>query len=391
MRAFIAIVIKDLRVRFSSPAELVFFILLPLVFTVVLSGASITGAAKGRAAPLVLLQDAVGSTESRAFTAMIGSMPDVRIRQVKDPTALISTSEPDLLLSLSSSSTPGTGLPFTLTFKLSPWRGSAAATAKRVGDWLLAARSGPGTTAGTAADRGADPSAAPAAAAPAAAAPAAVPAEDSASITSGAGGGPSAAATSNAGQIITWALVPLLGLGAGFITERRRGTMRRIYTTPAPRGVVAAASVAAEMLGALVQISLLIFFGTLAFQLPWFSHPLELLGLTVAFCLAGSSLGVLLGAVCRTPRQAASLGLAVSMVLAVFGGCWYPSSFFPAALRSVKGLDPAGWAMDGFLAALSPSAGAGPAVQSAALLLGFALVVFLLAAAASRARRASIA
>lgn len=387
MRAFIAIVIKDLRVRFSSPAELVFFILLPLVFTVVLSGASITGSAKGRAAPLVLLQDAVGSTESRAFTAMIGSMPDVRIRQVKDPTALISTSEPDLLLSLSPSSTPGTGLPFTLTFKLSPWRGSAAATAKRVGDWLLAARSGPGTTAGTAADRGAGPAAAQTAAAQIVAAPA----ENSASITSGAGGGPSAAATSNAGQIITWALVPLLGLGAGFITERRRGTMRRIYTTPAPRGVVAAASVAAEMLGALVQIVLLIFFGTLAFQLPWFSHPLELLGLTVAFCLAGSSLGVLLGAVCRTPRQAASLGLALSMVLAVFGGCWYPSSFFPAALRSVKGLDPAGWAMDGFLAALSPSAGAGPAVQSTALLLGFALVVFLLAAAASRARRASIA
>jgi ABC-2 type transport system permease protein len=167
--------------------------------------------------------------------------------------------------------------------------------------------------------------------------------------------------------------------------------MRRIYTTPAPRVVVAAASVAAEMLGAVVQIGLLIFFGALAFGLPWFSHPLELIVLVVAFCLAGASLGVLLGAVCRTSRQAGSLGLAISMVLAVFGGCWYPASFFPAALRNVKGLDPAGWAMDGFLAALSPSAGAGPAVKSAVLLLGFALVVLLLAAAASRGRRASIA
>lgn len=367
MRAFIAIMIKDLRVRFSSPVELVFFILLPLVFTVVLSGASIAGSARGQAAPLVLLNDGVGSPESRAFTAMIQTMPDVRLRQVTDPTALISTSEPDLLLSLSPSSTPGSGLPFTLTFKLSPWRGSAAATAKRVGDWLQAARTGE-------------------AAAPAPAV--ASPAESSAPA---AAEGPSSAATSNAGQIITWALVPLLGLGAGFITERRRGTMRRIYTTPASRGIVAAASVAAEMLGALVQISLLIAFGTLAFHLPWFSHPLELIALTAAFCLAGSSLGMLLGAVCRTSRQAASLGLALSMVLAVFGGCWYPSAFFPAALRSVKGLDPAGWAMDGFLAALSPSAGAGPAVQGAALLIGFALVVFLLAAAASRARSASIA
>jgi ABC-2 type transport system permease protein len=380
MRAFAAIVIKDLQVRFSSPTELVFFILLPLVFTVVLSGASIAGSARGQAAPLVLVQDGVGSMESRAFATMIKAMPDVRIRQVSDPTALISTSEPDLLISLTPSLSAGNGLPFALTFKLSPWRGSAAGTAKRVGDWLLAARSGQGNGAG--AGRGA--------AAGAGAGPAA-PAAESAPVTPGAADGQSAAATSNAGQIITWALVPLLGLGAGFIGERRRGTMRRIYTTPAPRVVIAAASVAAEILGALVQISLLIFFGTMAFGLPWFSHPLELMGLVVAFCLAGSSLGALLGALCRTSRQASSLGLALSMVLAVFGGCWYPSAFFPAALRSVKGLDPAGWAMDGFLAALSPSAGAGPAVQSAVLLLGFALVVFLLAAAASRGRRATIA
>ncbi len=106
--------------------------------------------------------------------------------------------------------------------------------------------------------------------APASAAPAPRAADP---IPSGSIDAPSAAATGNAGQIITWALVPLLGLGAGFIGERRRGTMRRIQSTPAPRGIVTAASVAAEMLGALVQICLLIGFGTLAFHLPWFSHP----------------------------------------------------------------------------------------------------------------------
>ena len=98
---------------------------------------------------------------------------------------------------------------------------------------------------------------------------------------------------------------------------------------------------------------------------------MELLGLSVAFCLAGASLGALLGAVCRTSRQAGSLGLALAMVLAVFGGCWYPSAFFPASLRSVTRMDPAGWAMDGFLAVLSPSAGTGPALRSTALLLAF--------------------
>ena len=100
MRAFFAIIIKALRVRFSSPLELVFFILLPVVFTVVLSGVSMTGNRTGAQAPLVLLQDTVGSPASRAFGALLGQMPDVRVRGVTDPTALISTSEPDLLLSL---------------------------------------------------------------------------------------------------------------------------------------------------------------------------------------------------------------------------------------------------------------------------------------------------
>jgi ABC-2 type transport system permease protein len=399
MRAFFAIIIKDLRVRFSSPMELVFFILLPLVFTVVLSGASMAGSGKGKAAPLVLIHDGVESPASRAFTMMMGTMPDIRVQHVSDPTALISTTGPDLLLSLTPSTDPRHGLPFTLTFRPSPWRGSAGATAQRVGDWLEAARSGAGATTGAAADPSIAAAASAAPAAPAApevapAAPAiapAAPVANSASVATVTGDGVSAAATSNAGQIITWALVPLLGLGAGFITERRRGTMRRIHTTPAPRSVVTAASVAAEMLGALVQIGLLISFGALAFHLPWFSHPVELVGLSVAFCAAGASLGAVLGALCRTPRQAGSLGLALSMVLAVFGGCWYPSRFFPPSLRGVTGLDPAGWAMDGFLAVLAPAAASGTALRSTALLLGFGLVVFLLAAAASRARRSSMA
>ncbi len=374
MRAFFAIIIKDLRVRFSSPLELVFFILLPVVFTVVLSGVSMTGNRKGAQAPLVLLQDTVGSPASRAFGALLGQMPDVRVRGVTDPTALISTSEPDLLLSLTPPASTGGELPFTLTFKLSPWRGSAGATAHRVGDWLSAARTG-----------------APAGTGPASAAPStATAAAPEPSLTTGTLDAPSAAATGNAGQIITWALVPLLGLGAGFITERKRGTMRRVQTTPAPRSIVTAASVTAEMLGALVQMALLIGFGTLVFGLTWFSHPVELLMLSVAFCLAGAALGALLGALCRTSRQAGSLGLALAMVLAVFGGCWYPAAFFPASLRSVTKIDPAGWAMDGFLAVLSPSAATGPALRSTVLLLAFGVVVFILAALAARSRRAAV-
>jgi ABC-2 type transport system permease protein len=373
MRGFIAIIVKDLRVRFSSPMELVFFILLPIVFTLVLSGFSTRPAGSTQALPLVLVHDAAGSDESGAFRALLGTMPGVRVRDVDDPTDLISSSEPDLLISLSSAADPATGFPFTTTFRLSPWRGSAGATAQSVATWLEAARSGEGPAVETtaAAPNTAEPS-------PAAAA------------SNGSADEPSKAEISNAGQIITWVLMPLLGIGTGFITERRRGTMRRVWTTPVSRGLAIAASIVAEVLGALVQMGLLIAFGSVVLGLSWFAHPLELVGLSVAFCLAGASLGALLGAVCRTPRQSSSLGLALGLVMAVLGGCWYPSTMFPASLRGITNLDPAGWAMKGFLAVLSPSAASSEAVASMALLSAFGVVVFALAALASRRRGASV-
>jgi ABC-2 type transport system permease protein len=390
MRAFVAIVIKDLKVRFASPVELVFFLVLPLVFTVVLTGASMGGGAGRPREPLVLLQDTAHTPASAAFGLLLGGMPGIRLRVVTDPTELIGSSEPDLLLTVTpggAEATDGGGLPFGLMFRLSPWRGSAAATAEKVGAWLEAARGGRETEGAAAAT----PSAA-AATAPAATPTATPGATPTATPTAAPrASGPSAAATGNAGQIITWALVPLLGLGAGLLGERRRGTLMRVRSTPAPRAVVTAASMAAEALGALVQIGILAGFGALVFGLPWLAHPVELLVLSAAFCVAGASGGLLLGAICRTPRQAGSLGLAVALVLAVLGGCWYPAAFFPAGLRAVTRLDPAGWAMDGFLAVLSTGPVGSVPLHSAALLAGFAAAAALLASLLARSRRASAA
>ena len=362
MNRFLTLTAKDLRIRFTSPVTLVFFLVLPLVFTIVLSG----GASAGRGTPprdaLILVQDLSKTAASTAFVARLSGMPGVRIRQVIDPTDLLRSSEPDLLISLDKGGAAG----LTVRFRLSPWK-PAGSTAGRVRTWL---------ESGTAA--------APAAAS---AAPTAAPAAQDAETATFS----SAAATSNAGQIITWVLVPLLGIGSNFISERRRGTMRRILATPTSSATTIAATAAAEVLAALVQIGLLVAFGAVAFHLPWLSHPAELIALSVAFCVGGASLGALLGLFARTERQAGSLGIAVAMVLAVLGGCWYPAVLFPAGLRAVTALDPAGWAMDGFLAVLSPAASAAGAWKSAALLLCFSAAVLLLTLGASRVRRVSLA
>jgi ABC-2 type transport system permease protein len=356
MCAFISVLIKDLRIRFSSPLELVFFLVLPLVFTVVLSGTGGAGGAAGgdaAAARVVLVQDAVQSAVSRGVIARLGADPGLSVRETRDPVELLNDAGADLLLTFTPSAASSLREPFDVKVRLSPWRGSAESTARRVAALL----------------NGGTPS------------PAAPDVSPGASDSSD-------AATGSAGQVVTWVLVPLLGLGANFIAERKRGTMRRVLASPARRSAVTAGIAGAEMLAALVQVALLVLFGAFAFHLPWLAHPLELAALSAAFCAAGAALGAFLGTFCSTQRQAGSLGLAVAMVLAVLGGCWYPASLFPAALREAAHWNPAGWAMEGFLSVLSPGSAAAAALRDAGLLSLFAAAAFLLTAVVSRARRA---
>ncbi len=370
MTAFFSVLIKDLRVRFSSPLELVFFLALPLVFIMVLSGSSTAPAENG--ASLVLIEDRVGSESSRELSAAIASLPEIRVRQVSDPGELLRDAKADLMITVRPAASPDGKRPFTVNVRLSPWRGPAAA-AERVGAYLSSLGAPEGTRSA---------SAATAVPVPAAVSASYARLDNGASVSV-----PSEAAMGNAGQIVTWVLVPLLGLGSTFIAERRRGTLRRTRAAPVSSTAVAGGTAAAEVLAALVQIALLVCFGTVALGLPWLAHPLELAAVSVSFCVAGAALGALLGLFCSTERQAGSLGLAVSMVLAILGGCWYPDSYFPAGIRSITRLDPAGWAMRGFLAVLSPEAGVGGALQDAALLTLFAAVVLLATAAVSRLRK----
>ncbi len=377
MKEFFAIVVKDLRVRFASPMSLVFFLVLPLVFTAILAGTGGSTAGSEGRTPLVLVRDRDGGPAGRSLVALLGRMPEVRVREVSDPAEILRSSEPDLLVSIEPSTAPGS-VPHVKLLP-SPWK-SSAETVRAVGEWLASQGAPRSASPAQPADRSA-PADRPAPVEGSAPNDRPAPREAAATVTA-----PSSAATGNAGQIITWVLVPLLGLGAGTIAERRRGTLRRALVAPIPRATVTLAPAAAEILAALVQVGLLAGFGAAAFGLPWMSHPLELASLSVAFCFAAAALGALLGSVCRTERQAGSLGLAIAMVLAVLGGCWYPSAFFPAGLRSVTRLDPAGWAMDGFLAVLSRGSAAA-AWRPVALLAGFGACALVIVALVGRLRR----
>lgn len=183
-------------------------------------------------------------------------------------------------------------------------------------------------------------------------------------------------ANSSAGQLVTWVFIPLLAISALFASERQQGTLRRLLTTPTRKATFLLGTISGQVVMALVQMSLLVAFGVLVMHLPWGRDLPALAVMMVSFALAAAALGTTLGTFVRTDGQASSLSIALGMVMALMGGCWYPLELFPAFIRSAVQVLPTTWAMQGMLDLVLRGGGLVDVLPKAAVLLGFAVLFF---------------
>lgn len=184
------------------------------------------------------------------------------------------------------------------------------------------------------------------------------------------------AANSSAGQLITWVFIPLVGISAMFAYERQQGTLRRLLTTPTARATYLFGTITGQVLVAFVQMALLVGFGSLVMRLNWGREPLALAVLLTAFALAAAALGTTLGTFVKTENQASGLSIMIGMVFALLGGCWYPLELFPQFVQSAVRVLPTTWAMQGMLDLVLRGAGLAEILPEAGVLLGFALIFF---------------
>ncbi|MEK7326605.1 MAG: ABC transporter permease, partial [Chloroflexota bacterium] len=97
------------------------------------------------------------------------------------------------------------------------------------------------------------------------------------------------------GQLITWVFIPLLGISGLFAYERAQGTLRRLLTTPTQKATYLLGTISGQLVIALAQMALLIIFGVFAMGLNWGQSPLALGLMLVTFGLAASAFGTALG------------------------------------------------------------------------------------------------
>ena len=186
------------------------------------------------------------------------------------------------------------------------------------------------------------------------------------------------AASSSAGQMITWVFIPLLGISGMFAYERQKGTLRRLLTTPTRRPTYLLGTISGQVATALVQMLLLVGFGAIVLHLDWGQSPAALAVMLLTSALAAAALGTTLGTFVKTEAQAGGLSMMLGMVMALLGGCWYPIELFPPFVQTAAKVLPTTWAMQGMLDIVMRGEGLAGVLLPATVLVGFAAVFFVI-------------
>jgi ABC-2 type transport system permease protein len=150
------------------------------------------------------------------------------------------------------------------------------------------------------------------------------------------------------------------------LREKEEGTFRRLLTSPMSRGSIIGGKMLAYM-------------GYAVFKMPLGQSPLALVLLTVALALASSSMGMMVGALCGTSKQAERLGQVLGFVLLALGGSIMPLFRSEGFIGILSRLTPNAWGIEAYMGLLASNWTLAQTLPNVLVLCAFAVVFFAVA------------
>ncbi|HEY2784859.1 MAG TPA: ABC transporter permease [Fimbriiglobus sp.] len=179
---------------------------------------------------------------------------------------------------------------------------------------------------------------------------------------------------------VTFAFFLVLTTGWLFVAERRHGTIARLRAAPIARWQILLGKVIPCLIISLFQGAFLLLAGRVVFGMNWGPRPELLIPVVICTSLAAVGLSVLVAGVSRTETQVAVYGTLLVLVLAGVSGSLMPRDLMPEEMRKISKATPHAWALEAYSQLLAnPEPQADLVWQSCFVLVGFALVFFLLA------------
>jgi ABC-2 type transport system permease protein len=165
-------------------------------------------------------------------------------------------------------------------------------------------------------------------------------------------------------------------MASTLLKEKEEGTFRRLMSSPMPRGAIIGGKMLAGVIIVFLQVVVLFSVGYALFRMPLGSSPAGLLVLTLALALASASLGMLLGALCTSSKQADRLGMVLGFVLLALGGSIFPLFRAEGFIGVLSRLTPSAWGIEGFMGLVADNWSLARTLPNILALLGFAVVFF---------------
>jgi ABC-2 type transport system permease protein len=178
---------------------------------------------------------------------------------------------------------------------------------------------------------------------------------------------------------VAFAFFLITVIAVTLLQEKEEGTFRRLLASPMPRGAVIGGKMLAYVVIVFLQVLVLFGAGRALFKMPLGNEPLALLLLTVALALAATSLGLLVGALCRNSKQAERVGMVTGFVLLALGGSVYPLFRSGGFMGVLSRLTPSAWGIEGFMGLLADNWTLAQVLPNILVLLGFAVLFFVAA------------
>lgn len=167
--------------------------------------------------------------------------------------------------------------------------------------------------------------------------------------------------------------------GATALVESRRlGVTRRMLAAPISARTIMLGAGVTRLLLALLQSLLILLVGTFVFGVSW-GDPVAVAVLVLVFALLATGAGLLIGSLVQKPEQVPSLGIPISMGMAMLGGCMWPLEIVGPALRTAGHLTPHAWAMDAWISLGFEGGGLGTIAVDLLVLAAVAAVLIVLA------------
>lgn len=186
-------------------------------------------------------------------------------------------------------------------------------------------------------------------------------------------------AHSFAGMGVQFVLMLGVDLGVGLLLMRRSGLWLRLRAAPLSKGTVLGSYFASIALIAFVIFALVLAAGMLMFGFRVEGSLLGCLLILASYALFTAGFGLFLAAVGGSPEATRGLAIMATLLMVMLGGAWVPSFVFPAWMQEATLFVPVRWAVDGLDAMLWRGQDLSAAWRPAAVLLGSALALAILA------------